>query len=69
MRTEKDLIEIGYKLIGTNSKGYKLYAVETAEDSSALILCEVSNRGYVSNMNVIPKETISMLYKSDFIVK
>lgn len=69
MRTEKDLIDIGYKLIGTNTKGYKLYAIETAEDTSALILCEVSNEGYVTDMNVIAKETISMLYNSEFIVK
>lgn len=67
MKTVKELLDLGYKLIGENSRGLKLYAMEMLVDKQCVSLVKVNTNGELLGFETFEKETVELLCNSGLI--
>lgn len=66
--TEQDLISQGFKVVGENSNGLKLYARKDALGGSSIVLHKVTQDGFSLGVEFIEIETVKILSSSDLIM-
>ncbi|UUV25922.1 MULTISPECIES: hypothetical protein [Lysinibacillus] len=67
MVTENDLLDDGFKLIGTKKNGLKLYARKNALGNDGIVIHKVTTDGLSLGAEFLEIETINILTDSDLV--